>query len=102
MASDNVESKFDITEIYVDEIRDVGDLGEPVGAMIEYLIENPGSRFGVVQDGFVAAVVIDRVDASIFEHLQVRYQQKPGEHQAREPRVSAGTIKNETGSGEDS
>lgn len=89
------ESRFDTTEIYADEVRDVGDLDESMAAMVEYLVAHPGSRFGVVRDGRVTAVIVDRADASIFEHLQVRYHDEPGEHLARQPRVSQATIENE-------
>ncbi|GAB3160552.1 hypothetical protein GCM10027059_08830 [Myceligenerans halotolerans] len=95
MASDDGESRFETTPIHLDEVHDIGDLDAPAAALFEYWLENLGSRFGLVKDGLVIGVVMDRVDASIFEHLQVRYQDMPGEHQARAPRVSTGTIENE-------
>jgi hypothetical protein len=95
MGTDDAESRFETTEIHLDEVHDITDLDAPAAALFEYWLENLGSRFGLVQDGLVVGAVMDRVDASIFEHLQVRYQDMPGEHQARTPRVSAGTIENE-------
>lgn len=95
MASDDGESRFETTEIHLDETHDITHLDPSSAALFEYWLQHLGSRFGLVKDGFVVGVVMDRVDASIFEHLQVRYQDTPGEHQARAPRVSAGTMENE-------
>jgi hypothetical protein len=93
--SDQDEGIFGTADVYVDETRDITTLSGPLAAVVDHMIRRPGRRFGLVRDGLVVGVLVDRVDASIYEHLHVRYQDQPGEHQQREPRVSPDTIANE-------
>ena len=88
MTDEPSENPLQTAEIHLDEVRDISTVSAPIVAVVEHLAEFPGERLGIIEDGRVVAVVMDRMDAALFEHLQVRYESEPGKHQERGPRVT--------------